>query len=90
METAAGRVAVVTGKPEPGMFTAARQLLPSCRKLATVGDRLDTDIAGAQRAGIHAVLVLTGSTRSDDLPGAAVRPDLVANSLANLSVPQRS
>ncbi len=50
-----------------------------------VGDRLDTDIVGAQRGGIHAVLVLTGSTRSDDLPGAAVRPDLVANSLADLT-----
>jgi len=42
VETATGRVAVVAGKPEPGMFTAARQLLPSCRKLAMVGDRLVT------------------------------------------------
>lgn len=90
VETATGRVAVVAGKPEPGMFAAARQLLPPCRKLAMVGDRLDTDIAGAQRAGIYAVLVLTGSTRREDLPGAAVRPDLVANSLADLTVSQRS
>lgn len=74
-EAAAGQSAVVAGKPEPGMFTAARQLLPACHQLVMVGDRLDTDIAGAQHAGIPAVLVLTGSTSPEDLPDAAVHPD---------------
>lgn len=83
-EAAAGQTAVVAGKPEPGMFTAARQLLPACHQLVMVGDRLDTDIAGAQHAGIPAVLVLTGSTSPEDLPDAAVHPDLVMPSLADL------
>ena len=84
VEAATGQLAVVAGKPEPGMFTAARQLLPACQRLVMVGDRLDTDIAGAQRAGIPAVLVLTGSTSPEDLTGAAVHPDLVLASLADL------
>lgn len=84
VEAVTGQIAVVAGKPEPGMFTAARQLLPACQRLVMVGDRLDTDIAGAQYAGIATVLVLTGSTSPQDLPGAAVHPDLVLPSLADL------
>jgi 4-nitrophenyl phosphatase len=49
-----------------------------------VGDRLDSDIAGAKRAGLAAILVLTGSTRLEDLEGARVSPDHIIASLAEL------
>ena len=39
-----------------------------------VGDRLDTDIAGANRAGLPSLLVLTGVSRPRDL--FAARPEL--------------
>src|SRR5699024_2329953 len=43
----------VAGKPEPGMFTVAAQDIAARRPLI-VGDRLDTDIEGAGRAGMDA------------------------------------
>jgi ribonucleotide monophosphatase NagD (HAD superfamily) len=51
-----------------------------------VGDRLDTDIAGAHRAGMDSLLVLTGvSTRADlaTVP-TELRPTYVADDLSGL------
>ena len=53
------RTPQVAGKPEPGMFRGAAERLSSHRPLA-VGDRLDTDIEGGNRAGMDTLLVLTG------------------------------
>lgn len=47
------------GKPEPAMFLQGAAKLGATRPLA-VGDRLDTDIAGAVAAGIPALHVATG------------------------------
>lgn len=49
----------VAGKPEPGMFELAARQVGSASPLV-VGDRLDTDIEGGNRAGIDTLLVLTG------------------------------
>jgi HAD superfamily hydrolase (TIGR01450 family) len=84
VETAAGRKAdVVVGKPEPGMYEAARASLAPGRVLA-VGDRLDIDVAGARRAGLDSALVLTGSTSRADAAAADPRPTYVGDSLAAL------
>jgi HAD superfamily hydrolase (TIGR01450 family) len=84
VETAAGRRAdVVVGKPESGMYDAARATLGSGRVLA-VGDRLDIDIAGARRAGLDSALVLTGGTTRAEAAAADPRPTHVADSLAAL------
>lgn len=84
IETATGVTATVVGKPEPYVFEIAREALADCETIAVVGDRLDTDVAGAKRAGLDAILVLTGSTIEADLDGSAIRPDLVLPSLAAL------
>lgn len=61
--TAAGRQPdVVAGKPEPALFHLAAERV-GARYPLVVGDRLDTDIAGGRRAGMHTALVLTGVTR---------------------------
>jgi len=52
--------------------------------LAMVGDRLYTDIALGQ-AGVMTILVLSGETKSEDLPGSPFKPDLVVPDLAGLS-----
>jgi HAD superfamily hydrolase (TIGR01450 family) len=84
VETAAGRKAdVVVGKPEPGMYEAARASLGPGRVLA-VGDRLDIDVAGARRAGLDSALVLTGSTSRAEAAAADPRPTHVGDSLAAL------
>ena len=84
IETASGVTATITGKPEPHIFAIARHLLPGCKRVAMIGDNLATDIAGAKRAGLDAILVLTGATDPGELDHATARPDLVLPSLAAL------
>ena len=52
--------------------------------LVMVGDRLYTDIAMGSTAGVGTVLVLSGETKREDLPGAVYRPDFVCEDLAEL------
>ena len=89
VETAAGHQAdVVVGKPEPGMYDAARETLGPGRVLA-VGDRLDIDVAGARRAGLDSALVLTGVATRAEAAAADPRPTLVADSLRALVLDER-
>jgi glycerol-1-phosphatase len=52
---------VVAGKPEPPLMVESVERMRAVQPLV-VGDRLDTDIEGAARAGIPSLLVLTGVT----------------------------
>ncbi len=65
LEFASGRKATVIGKPSPLMFKMALELARCDRRDAVmVGDQLDTDCLGAQRAGVDFVLVKTGVDQS--------------------------
>lgn len=66
LRTATGATPAVAGKPEPLLFAEAVRAAGAQRPLV-VGDRLDTDIAGAEAAGYDALLVLSGVTTADDL-----------------------
>lgn len=81
VEIAGGVVATTAGKPELPIFEAARQQLGSGPG-AMVGDRLDSDVAGGQRAGLAGVLVLSGGTSEQDLAVSTVVPDMVCADLA--------
>lgn len=82
IETAGGAPATIIAKPEPAMFRLARAALAGCERIAVVGDHLVTDIAGAKRAGLDAILVLSGVTRRADIAAAPFPPDLVLDSMA--------
>ncbi len=71
------------GKPEAAMFHAALKRLktPPDRTLM-IGDRLDTDIAGALRAGLRAALVLSGVSGAGDV--GSIVPDAVYDDLGAL------
>jgi HAD superfamily hydrolase (TIGR01450 family) len=77
---ATGRQPLVAGKPEAPLFHAAAKRLSSDRPLG-VGDRLDTDILGGNRAGFATVAVLTGidtletmlAARTEERPGYIIR-----------------
>jgi 3-hydroxyisobutyrate dehydrogenase/2-hydroxy-3-oxopropionate reductase len=84
IETAGGAPAVVVGKPERIMFDIARETLAGCARIGAIGDHLIADIEGAKRAGLDAILVLTGTTSRADIERAMTPPDLVLNSLAAL------
>lgn len=67
VHTATGILPPVAGKPEPAIYHSAVSVTNAQRPLF-IGDRIDTDITGANRAGIDSVLVLTGvSTRKEVL-----------------------
>lgn len=87
IETATGATATIIGKPEPHMFAIARSLLTGCEHVAVVGDNLAADIAGARRAGLAAILVLSGATAAGDLKHAHIQPDIVLPTLAALNTP---
>ena len=75
----------ILGKPSPEAQHAALEALgvPPERSLV-VGDRLNTDIALGERAGMTTVLVRTGVTTDDDLAESDVEPDHVLDSLADV------
>lgn len=77
---ATGKSPLVAGKPEAALFeTAARH--SGVERALVVGDRLDTDILGGNRAGMATVLVLTGvdsvqtalAARLDERPNYLIR-----------------
>jgi glycerol 3-phosphatase-2 len=88
VHTAVGRLAVVAGKPEVPMFEVATDRFNATSTLV-IGDRLDTDILGANRAGLSSVLVLTGIDQAKQVLAAAVdqRPTYILDDLRQLSEP---
>jgi HAD superfamily hydrolase (TIGR01450 family) len=84
IEIAGGAVAQVIGKPERIMFEIARQALGGADRVAMVGDNLVADIEGAMRAGLDAILVMSGTTSRAELQRSNVLPDLVLETLAAL------
>ncbi|HEU5384849.1 MAG TPA: HAD-IIA family hydrolase [Streptosporangiaceae bacterium] len=86
--TATGVQPLVAGKPEPPLHRESVLRTGATHPLV-VGDRLDTDIEGAHRAGADSLLVLTGVTRPADLVLAppSQRPTYLAEDLAGLLEP---
>jgi len=87
VEAASATAPVTVGKPRPVMVDLALQKLnlkPS--EVAFVGDRLDTDIACARRAGVTAICVLTGVTSEDKAVRARgeLRPHYIYATLPDL------
>jgi glycerol 3-phosphatase-2 len=85
---AVGRLPVVAGKPETAIFKAAAERFGSSRPLF-LGDRLDTDIVGANRAGMASALVLTGVDGPKQVLAAdhKSRPTFVLDDLRQLHEP---
>ena len=88
VHTAVGRLATVAGKPERPIFDEAVARF-GAEKALFIGDRLDTDIAGAQAAGLDSVLVLTGIDRPKHLLAApsTSRPTYIVSDLRELHEP---
>ncbi len=84
LQTCSGVEPQVVGKPSPYCFEILlRQYRVQPARCLVVGDRVDTDVAGAHRSGCQAALVLTGVTRAEELAGMEVDlcPDYVLPSI---------
>lgn len=76
---------VIVGKPEPSMYQIAldRLQLPA-ESVLVIGDRPETDIAGAQKIGCHTGLVLSGVTNAAQANAWKPAPDIIAADLQSL------
>jgi HAD superfamily hydrolase (TIGR01458 family) len=84
LEYAAGREAVVMGKPAAAFFDAAvRRLGVAKEEVLMIGDDIRVDVHGAQQAGLKGALVKTGKFRAADLHSAR-KPDYVIDSIVGL------
>lgn len=85
LQTATDCQPTVIGKPNAPMFEAALHLMGTQpESTLMIGDRLDTDILGAQKAGLNTALVLTGVTTRDLLAASDIHPDGVYDDLPAL------
>ncbi|MEV0065797.1 HAD-IIA family hydrolase [Amycolatopsis sp. NPDC050768] len=90
VQTAVDAAPHVVGKPQAALFDLSRSRLGTDRPDTLVcGDRLETDIEGANSAGLDSLFVLTGASRLRDLAFAerAARPTYVATDLSGLLAP---
>jgi 4-nitrophenyl phosphatase len=83
LRTATETEPLVIGKPEPTMFQLAmEQMGARPETTATIGDRLDTDILGGQRASMITICVLSGSSNRTE--AEAFGPDFIFEDIAEL------
>jgi 4-nitrophenyl phosphatase len=85
IEVAGGRRAEVLGKPHRPMTDAIVRRLGTEGPTAAIGDRPDTDLAGAFEMGWMTILVLSGVTSRAQAGSLERQPDLILDSIADLS-----
>ena len=83
IEATTGVKGEVVGKPEPELFRRALAAAAGERPLV-VGDRLDTDIAGAVRLGWDSALVLSGASSREDVERSPWKPTVVIEDVTAL------
>ena len=88
LETLSGRkVERIIGKPQPLMYNLAIELSGVKKdKTLMIGDRLETDIVGAKKAGITACFVLTGISKTSEIEllPSEYQPDILVNDLTDI------
>jgi NagD protein len=73
------------GKPNPLMMrTALNRVDAHSESTVMIGDRMDTDVVSGLEAGLRTILVLTGSTRPDQVERFPYRPTRVVRSIAEV------
>lgn len=85
IEAATDTKPIVAGKPEKLAFNVAIQRMNSDpAHTVMIGDRLETDILGAQRAGLKTVLVTTGVDNQDSIATKGIQPDVILSGIDEL------
>jgi 4-nitrophenyl phosphatase len=85
LEASTGVRPTIAGKPQPAMFKLAiKRLKTTPNQTLAIGDRLDTDIAGAQAIGCRTALVLTGVSTYEQAQSWSPPLDLIAQDIYSL------
>jgi ribonucleotide monophosphatase NagD (HAD superfamily) len=85
LTAATGIAPTAIGKPERWLFDAAlAQLGLPPSQVLMIGDRLDTDIHGAQQIGMQTVPVTTDIDGAAEATDKGIQPDLLAAHLGDL------
>ena len=85
LELATGQRATVLGKPNLAFFEQALLTIGvQPQEAVMVGDDIENDISGAQRAGLHGVLVCTGKHNAQSPLLERIHPDVILPSVADL------
>ena len=78
IEAATGVRPLTVGKPESLMFEiAVEKMGATAEQTVMIGDRLDTDILGGQRAGLKTILVTTGIDNENTCQQKGIYPDAI-------------
>jgi NagD protein len=73
------------GKPNPLMMRSALNRIDAhSESTVMVGDRMDTDMIAGLEAGLRTILVLTGSTRREQVDRFPYRPTKIVSSVADI------
>ena len=85
LEYASNSQAMMIGKPSADFFNIAlADMRLSAGQALMIGDDIDSDVGGAQQAGIKSALVRTGKYRQAYAEASAIKPDLLLDSVADL------
>jgi HAD superfamily hydrolase (TIGR01458 family) len=85
LELATGQRATVLGKPNLAFFEQALLTISvQPQEAIMVGDDIENDIGGAQRAGLHGVLVCTGKHTPQSPLLERIHPDAILPSIVDL------
>lgn len=86
LEATSGVSPTVMGKPQRAIYEVSmRALNADPQTTAMLGDRLNTDILGAQQVGIGTIGVMTGVMTREELATSAIQPDIIFESIAELA-----
>lgn len=89
LEHATGKRSHVVGKPSAAFFEAALASLGGdipAADVVMVGDDIETDVGGAQRAGLQGWLVKTGKYDAERVAGSEVKPERILESVKSVGV----
>lgn len=83
---ATGKMPTFIGKPEPTMVNyVINKTGFKNEETVVIGDRLYTDIAAGNNAGVTTICVLTGETKKEDLLVSDIKPTFVLNSVYEIA-----
>jgi 4-nitrophenyl phosphatase len=85
LEAASGIAPKCIGKPEPELYNLALSRLKTRpEETLTIGDRLETDIAGGQNIGCQTCAVLTGVANEEEANNWSPKIDYILNDVSEI------